>query len=339
MTDFVKNCEVCQKVTPPWVSCVPEMKPIPVPKRVMEQIGIDVMQLPEVQGKKYIVVAVDYFSKWAEAKALKNKTGIEVAKFIYEIICRHGCPKIQINDNGREFVNEVSKELHRLTGTKQRLTSPYHPQANGLVERQNRTIKDKLKRTLMENINNWPDVLESVLFAYRTSRHKTTGFSPFFMLYNREPVLPLDLVDEDNLTDEDEESLQVAEKTTDVQEVEEDIVEENKEMERKLQKILEVKKVIDEAALKNIRRAQIKQKKQFDERHTITKKMEIKPGSRVLVKNVTKFKNKLMFTELPWSGPFTVNKVLRNEYCILQDESGKVRKKKEHVKNLKFSTI
>ena len=54
-------------------------------------------------------------------------------------------------------------------------------------------------------------------------------------------------------------------------------------------------------------RDRIKQKKQFDERHTITKKMEIKPGSRVLVKNVTKFKNKLMFTELPWSGPFTVN--------------------------------
>ena len=69
------------------------------------------MQLPEVQGKKYILVAVDYFSKWAEAKGLKNNTGTEVAKFIYETLCRHGYPKIQINDNGREFINQVSEEL------------------------------------------------------------------------------------------------------------------------------------------------------------------------------------------------------------------------------------
>ena len=82
VTDFIQSCEVCQKVTPPWVSCVPEMKPISVPKKNMEQIGVCVMELPEVQGKQYIVVAVDYFSKWSEAKALKNKTGIEVAKFM-----------------------------------------------------------------------------------------------------------------------------------------------------------------------------------------------------------------------------------------------------------------
>ena len=93
----------------------------------------------------------------------------------------------------------------------------------------------------MANISNWADVVESVLFAYRISRHKTIGFSLFCMLYNREPVLPLDLVDEDYLTDEDKEPLQVAEDTTDVHEVEEDINEENKEI-KKITKNIEVKK-------------------------------------------------------------------------------------------------
>ena len=59
-------------------------------------------------------------------------------------MCRHGCLRIQIDDQGREFVNEVSKTLHQMTGVEQRVTSAYHPQANGLVERQNRTIKDSL---------------------------------------------------------------------------------------------------------------------------------------------------------------------------------------------------
>lgn len=68
-----------------------------------------------------------------------------MARFLYdEIICRHGCPEIEISDQGREFCNNVSKELFLLTGTQHRVTSPYHPQANGLVERLNRTIKNSL---------------------------------------------------------------------------------------------------------------------------------------------------------------------------------------------------
>lgn len=94
---------------------------------------------------RYVVVAVCYFSKWCEARPLKDKTAESVAKFIYdEIICRHGCPSIQISDQGREFVNKLSEELFKMTGTQQRVTSPYHPQANGLVERLNRTLKTSL---------------------------------------------------------------------------------------------------------------------------------------------------------------------------------------------------
>ena len=88
-----------------------------------------VYSLRSTDGHVAIVMAVCYFSKWIEARPLKSKEASEVARFLYEdIICRHGCVAIQINDQGREFVNSVSAELHALTGTTQRITSAYHPQ-------------------------------------------------------------------------------------------------------------------------------------------------------------------------------------------------------------------
>ena len=79
----------------------------------MRQIGVDITALPRTDdGYAYVVMAVDYFSKWPEARAIKDKTAVSVAKFLFEeIICRHGCTEIQINDQGREFVNSVSEEL------------------------------------------------------------------------------------------------------------------------------------------------------------------------------------------------------------------------------------
>ena len=100
-------------------------------------------------------------------------------------------PAIQINYQGREFVNSVSSELHRPTGTEQRVTSAYHPQANGLVERNNRTIQNSLLKVLNQKPEGWPDALPGVLFAYNTSRHKSTRYTPFFLLYGRDAVLPV----------------------------------------------------------------------------------------------------------------------------------------------------
>lgn len=79
------------------------------------------------------------------ARKLTDKTAKTVARFVYDdIICHHKCPAVEISDQGREFCNNLAKELFRLTGTQYRVTSRYHPQANGLVERLNRTIKNSL---------------------------------------------------------------------------------------------------------------------------------------------------------------------------------------------------
>lgn len=171
---YITSCKSCQLVNTSTMKSVPELHPVHVPNKVMFQIGANIATLPPS------LRVIDYFSKWSEAVAIPNKTALEVAKFVFDVVCRHGCSSIQINDKGIEIANQVSEELHKLTGTKQKVTSAYHSQANGLAERQNRTIKNQLLKVLGDNVNNWPNILQGVLFAHRTTKHRSTGFSPFF---------------------------------------------------------------------------------------------------------------------------------------------------------------
>ncbi|XP_047141221.1 uncharacterized protein LOC124816193 [Hydra vulgaris] len=149
------------------------------------------------EGYVGICVVVDYFSKWIEAKPIYNKSAEEVSRFLYELICRHGCASIQINDQGRGFCNKVSENLLNLTGTCQRITSAHHPQANGLVERANRTIQGSMLKVLNGEQEKWPHSLDGILFAFQTTRHKSTGVTPFQVMYAREPVLPLHCINID----------------------------------------------------------------------------------------------------------------------------------------------
>ena len=98
-------------------------------------------------------------------KANNGQSSSYYCQFLYEMVCRPGCLAIQIKDQGREFVNEVSDELHFLTGLQQWVTSSYRPQSNGLVETQNRTIKNSLMKVLEENPLKWPSLIEGVLFV------------------------------------------------------------------------------------------------------------------------------------------------------------------------------
>ncbi|XP_029638023.1 uncharacterized protein LOC115213228 [Octopus sinensis] len=169
----------CQKVSPVHKINVGELHPVPVPNEMMAQIGVNITNSPKTDDSYCcIVVAMDYFSKWLEVRPLKDHTAETVVKCHFEdVICRHGCIKILINDQGREFVNRVSAELHKLTATQQHITSAYHLQASGLVERQNRTIKYAFINSF-EDRGNWVECLPAVLFAYQTTKHSSTHFTP-----------------------------------------------------------------------------------------------------------------------------------------------------------------
>ncbi|CAB4007441.1 retrotransposable element [Paramuricea clavata] len=114
-----------------------------IKNKVWHRIGIDLIgPLPEThRGNKYLMTCTDSFSKWPEAKPLKDKTAIGVADFLYELLTRYGVAEVIISDQGREFVNQINEELFRLTGTDHRISSAYHPQTNGLDEHMNQTIK------------------------------------------------------------------------------------------------------------------------------------------------------------------------------------------------------
>ena len=93
--------------------------------------------------------------------------------------------KIVISDQGREFVNSVNKKLFKRFKTEHRITTAYHPQANGLVERFNQTLQRSLVKLVNKEQNNWDEYIDSVLFAYRTAIQKSTKRSPFEVMFCR----------------------------------------------------------------------------------------------------------------------------------------------------------
>lgn len=189
---FIKECPRCQEHGAKYIN--EKAYPVSVPIKPFAQIGIDVKHVVTSQtGHRYIIVAIDYLTKYVEARALTVQTSSEIASFIYEeIITRHGTPDIIITDNGRPFIAELIQLTCRQFGIRIKTISPFHSQSNGLIERFNRTIDAILKRRSIEEKKNWPDYLPATLFAYRSIKQATTGQSPFFLLYGYEPTTSFD---------------------------------------------------------------------------------------------------------------------------------------------------
>ena len=200
---YVRYCDTCQRRGQKGGKG--NLHPIKVGEP-FERIGIDFVGPLEKtkKGNRYILVVTDYLTKWPEAKAMKEATAKNVIEFIYqEIICRHGCPRVILSDRGTHFRNELVDGLCEKFEIKHKLSSPYHPQTNGLVERFNRTLCEGLAK-VTEKENEWDKYIESVLFAYRTNKHNTTKRIPFFMVYGREATLPLNDKDQNEEVSEKE---------------------------------------------------------------------------------------------------------------------------------------
>uniref|UniRef100_A0A158P5A6 Integrase catalytic domain-containing protein n=1 Tax=Tetranychus urticae TaxID=32264 RepID=A0A158P5A6_TETUR len=159
-----------------------------------EKIGIDMLgPLPLSAGKQYIIVCTDYFTRWAETRSTKNQKATTIARFIIEqIMSRHGSPKIIISDQGRYFISKIIKEINYFLKTDHYLSSPYHPQTNGLVEKTNQTLTRMITHYVQENPR-WDLVLPMITFAYNTANNTSTKASPFYLIYGREPKLPIDV--------------------------------------------------------------------------------------------------------------------------------------------------
>nr|GEX71000.1 reverse transcriptase domain-containing protein [Tanacetum cinerariifolium] len=142
--------------------------------------GIDFMgPFPSSKGNKYILVAVDYLSKWVEAKALSTNDARVVVKFLKSLFSRFGTPRAIISDRGTYFFNEQFARVMTKYGVTHHLAIAYHPQTSGQVEVSNCGLKHVLERTVGENRASWSDRLDDALWAFRTAFKTPIGCTPY----------------------------------------------------------------------------------------------------------------------------------------------------------------
>jgi hypothetical protein len=181
---FVVSCEVCQRYKG---KSEKDRGPGKVEvKGVFERWGIDIVGPMEQtsKGNKYIIVATEYLSRWPVAMAVPDTSAQVVGDFLYEkIIVDFGLPKEILSDRGPEFRSKLLETLLMKLKINHSLSSPYHPQTNGLVERFNRTLSEALAKLAFEEKEDWDMFISSILFVYRTKIHTTLGHSPFEILY------------------------------------------------------------------------------------------------------------------------------------------------------------
>lgn len=155
--------------------------------------GIDIVG-PFPKGKnqkKFLIVAVEYFTKWVEAEAVAKIDENTVRKFLWRnIVCRFGAPRVLVSDNGSQFLGKKMKAWCKSLKIEQRFTSVGYPQANGQTEVTNRTIVKQIETRLSEASGGWVDDLDGVLWAYRTTARTATQETPFSLVYGSEAVIP-----------------------------------------------------------------------------------------------------------------------------------------------------
>ena len=147
---------------------------------------------PSSRGHGYIIVAVDYFTKWAKAMPTFNNTGQTTALFFFNhIIARFGVPQAIVTDHGKHFHNHMMAKLTAKLGLWHDNSTPCYPQSNGKVEAINKILKNMLQKMIGVHKRNWHLILYSALWAYRTSVRNTTGFTPFQLVYGMEAILSI----------------------------------------------------------------------------------------------------------------------------------------------------
>ncbi len=300
---FIRNCHRCQIYRPQILNKNVESIATP-PGYPFSRVGLDLIgPLPTTKNNnKYIIVLVDYLTKWVEAEPLKTIESDDVIKFLKMVFSRHGVPEILITDNGPQFFSDKTKAFLDLHDVFVHYSTTYHPATNGEVENRNREIS-KYLRLLGEKVESWDETLYSALWALRTAKNEVTKFSSFELLYGRRDLQPFEL------------TLNI-EKRNDME----------SEEEYWLRKFITHDKWIKEA-ISNIETAN----KLWEDRRKQIKRMRAcyKAGDLVLVKVFNRRKLDPYFT-----GPLRIAKQELNTVTVCDPITGEIADRNIHLKNV-----
>jgi hypothetical protein len=232
---------------------------------------------------------MDYMTKWVEAEALSNATEEVVIKFLFKLFVRYGLPREVITDGGSQFTAHRIMTILENYHIKHRVTSPYHPQENGQVESTNKVLEAILTKTVSTNRQNWATELPNALWAYRTMWHNTTGYSPYHLVYGKEPIFPIEF---------EIKTLRMA------QEIGLDLTEAHKQ---RLQQLNE----LDEARMSALERTTVIQQQRANWHDKHIKKKSFQKGDWALLYD-SRFQDFPGKLQTRWLGPYEINEVHNN---------------------------
>lgn len=303
---YVKTCLDCQTRKSPKVAPSGLLQPIPV-GMPFERLGIDVLGpfTKTDRGNVYIIVTMDYATKWAEAKAVPSATAEETAQFIInQIICKFGCPKEILSDRGQNFRSNLVSALLNGLGIRTCYTTAYHPACNGLVEHFNGTLAQMLSHYVSTNQKDWDLYVGLTCFSYNTSIQETTRHTPFYLVYGREARLPIDVAMGQDY-DRDADATELLHR---VHKCREDVV-------------------------KIIGRSQQRQKQRYDKTH---RSVIFEPGDQVLIWTPVRVKGRSTKLLHRWHGPYKiVAKLSEVNYEVEIKKRNRQHRDTVHVSRLK----
>ena len=191
---FVRGCETCEQNKSDSNHRKAPLKSIDINEPfvfwAMDYMG----PLPETaRGNKHLLVVMDHFTKWCEVFPTKDQKAHTVAHILVSrVFSRFGPPHVIHSDQGRNFESNLMQEVCQLMGIHKSRTTAYHPQCDGLVERQNRTLQNILAAYVSDHQDDWDQWVSLAVYAYNTSTHESTGLSPYELVFGRIARTPLE---------------------------------------------------------------------------------------------------------------------------------------------------